>query len=265
MPTKSVCFAVFSLVAIFAPVQSYADLLVIDRNLSKVLRYDNSGVYVGVFAENVLFPEAIAADKKGNVFVADWGGTVHWFTQTGIYHGAIAAGFGPLADVHVDIYGVLYAAEQLGGRIYSITLSGNVSLFAETGNVWQTQLASDSLGRLFVADAVRNRIMAYDTTTGAELGVYVSGIQSFGITCDYLDRLHVSDNLKCRILTFDSMGNYLNTMTGIAQQCRQLSTNQTGEVYAPCGTTIKLFSATGVLGGNIVSNLWRAGETAWIK
>jgi serine/threonine-protein kinase len=131
------------------------------------------------------YPEGVAVDNSGNVFVTDTGNSrIRKITSTGVVTtlaGSDAFGFadgvGVLAKfwspsgIAVDASGMIFVAEKQNNRIRKITQGGVVTTFAGNGTSGSVDgvgitaqfstpfsLALDATGNVFVTDAANNRI-----------------------------------------------------------------------------------------------------------
>ena len=132
-------------------------------------------------------PEAAAADKAGNIYVADyWNHSIRKITPTGqvttlagqpgFFNGGFADGVGPMArfynptGVAVDDVGDVYVADTGNNRIRKITPFGMVTTIAgghegsqdgpamTAGFYYPGGVARDKNGNLFVADTLNHTI-----------------------------------------------------------------------------------------------------------
>jgi sugar lactone lactonase YvrE len=139
------------------------------------------------------FPQHVAVDKQGNIYVTDSGYRIRKISPAGIVStlagssqsGHIdgtgpAARFGSLAGLALDAQGVLYVTEYGSGRIRRITPAGVVTTLAGTGRRGYADgsastaefdglagLAVDAQGTLFAAEYDGGRIR--QLTPGGEV------------------------------------------------------------------------------------------------
>lgn len=159
-------------------------------------------------AAQFYYPEGVAIDNAGNVYVADAGnhairkitaaGVVTTLAGTGDFGFADGAGnvakfYTPCAAA-VDAAGNIYVTEKQGNRIRKVSPVGVVTTFAGNGNLGSADgpatqaefnaplaVTVDATGTLYVADAGNNRIRKI--TAGGVVSSYA------GSTSGYIDGL----------------------------------------------------------------------------
>jgi len=188
------------LIVTFAPsaVQSYSGNIVINSDAtsgSGIIMVSGSGAYVDVVttlaaSESVYYPEGVAVDGSGNVYVADTSANkIRKITPTGAVttlaggggsggnwsgseDGAgTAASFNNPTGVALDSIGNVYVADRSNHKIRKITATGVVTTLAGTGTQGSTDgtgtatsfnspsgVAVDSSGNVYVADSGNHRI-----------------------------------------------------------------------------------------------------------
>lgn len=134
------------------------------------------------------YPQDIAADAAGNVYVLD-GGEVRRIDPNGMI-AAVAADLQGSTELELDAAGNFYLAERFGHRVRKIDVEGTITTIAGTGErgfsgdsgpAIDAQLASprsvaaDSVGNVYVADYYNHRVRKIDTsgviTTYAGTGI----------------------------------------------------------------------------------------------
>ena len=182
------------------------------------------------------YPEGVAVDSAGNVYVADRdnnrirkitsGGMVSLFAGSGTagyYEGAGAsAQFNKPTGVAVYA-GDVYVADRDNNRIRKINSVGMVSLFAGDGTATQfnkpTGVAVDSAGNVYVADSENHRIRKI--TSGGTVTLFAgSGTAGYnegagataqfnkptGVAVDSSGNVYVADSENHRIRKINSGG-----------------------------------------------------------
>lgn len=200
---------------------------------------------------NLRFPEAVAVDSQGNIFIADLGngvirkvdgsGTIttflQFFSQPNLVEGAVATGMA------LDAAGNLYASDGFS-VVWKITPSGSTTIFAGVpftsgyngDGIPATQallslpsgLAVDSSGNLYITDEVNNRIRKVDTN-GIISTIAGNGTAGFGgdgglatsamlflpldVSVDKNGKLYIADSFNSRIRGVSAAG-IINTIAG---------------------------------------------------
>jgi hypothetical protein len=113
------------------------------------------------FVNNLGLIYGLAADKVGNLYVANTSGDVIYkITPTGkasVY--ASGSALGAPHDMAFDNSGLLlYSPGSANGTISQISPNGNITLFA-SGISWPSALAFDANGNLYVANGTGNNIV----------------------------------------------------------------------------------------------------------
>lgn len=178
------------------------------------------------------YPDGIAVDSTGNIFIADnLNAVIRKVTSTGaISTYATDPGFLDLASLTVDTAGNLYSVDQAGCAVRKITTTGSISVVAgipsmcgyNGDNISATSaelnlpygVALDSRGNLLIADAGNNRIRKV-SPTGFISTVAGNGTCGFagdngsatsaelcsphGVALDSLGNLYIADLANYRI------------------------------------------------------------------
>ena len=119
-------------------------------------------------AAALVLPEAVAIDKSGNFYIADYAGNrvrkvsagkISTIAGTGVsgYSGDGGLGTGAMLyapqGVAVDSTGNVFIADTFNGRIRKLNTAGTISTFAASVNFSDLlQMATDSANNLYVAD-----------------------------------------------------------------------------------------------------------------
>jgi YVTN family beta-propeller protein len=172
------------------------------RKLSGGLIHTFAGGYLGdgnsATSAALVFPEALAIDKSGNLYIADWtgnrvrkvsGGKISTIAGTGVngYSGDGGPGtsallYGP-QGVAVDSTGNVFIADTYNNVIRKVTTAGTISTFATDANFCDLlQMAIDSANNLYVADDCVGVI--FKITPAAVVSVFAGVLNQFGYNGD---------------------------------------------------------------------------------
>ena len=174
------------------------------------------------------FPDAVAVDGSGNVYVADTvNHRIQKFTSGGAYltqWGTYGSGNGQFLNpqgIAVDSAGNVYVADTMNRRIQKFTSGGTYltqwgSLGTGNGQFDDPRgVAVDASGNVFVADYGISRIQEF-TSTGefvTKWGTPGTGNgqfnRPFGVAVDASGNVYVADYMNTRIQKFTSTGTYV--------------------------------------------------------
>jgi sugar lactone lactonase YvrE len=195
------------------------------NNYSYITQWGTKGTGNGQFE----FPNGIAVDSSGNVYVTDYGiNRVQKFDSTGVYitkWGNYGSGNGQFylpIGIAVDSSGNVYVADRGNHRVQKFNSGGGyITQWGHLGGGngqfdGPPGIAIESSGNVYVTDTVNMRVQKFDST-----GVYItkwgtrgSGNGQFdgpgGIAVDSSGNVYVADTVNMRVQKFDSGGGYIN-------------------------------------------------------
>jgi len=182
-------------------------------------------------------PAAVAADVRGNIYVADSGANAVYEIVSGVPT-AIGSGFRAPAGLAFDAGGNLYIADTGHNQIVEIpSISGALVPASQSTFVASTvtfngttlnspqRMAVGPDGALYISDTGNNRVVTYDTGTGfASAGVRLSGLTApaAGIAVDGSGDLYVAIPSLSQVLIYAgdpliaTLTAGLTTPTGVA-------------------------------------------------
>ncbi len=194
---------------------------------------------IGRRAEGVLrFPEAVAVDAQGDVFVADQlGFVIQKFDAEGTLeaewgsYGSAHGQFGPIGGIATDAGGDLYVVDSSHNRIQKFGPNGNfITAWGHRGSELGTFSFGSSQdythppgggiavsgGHVYVADSSNDRIERFNLEGGepTQWGSYGSGPGQLsyprGVAANEAEVIVSDDNH--RLQRFDPAGNYLGSV-----------------------------------------------------
>ncbi|MBI2680961.1 MAG: hypothetical protein HYX25_08150 [Candidatus Solibacter usitatus] len=208
-------------------------------------------------------PYGVAADRAGNLYIADLGNNrVRCVTPDGLIRTLAAdAPGGWLAprNIAVDAAGNIYVAEFAGHRIRKIAHSGVVTIVAGTGIAgfsgdsrpagtaqfaYPAGLAFDPQGNLYIADSGNNRvrkIIASSWQITTVLGTGVPGASELrqltlptGVALDSSGTLYVADSGNRRIRGVSPAGQ----VSSVPGAGRDVAVDANGNLYIASANTV---------------------------
>jgi hypothetical protein len=229
----------------------------------------------------LLFPNGVAIDVGGNVYVSNSGNQrIEKFTAAGAFvtsWGSFGTGDGQFnfpSDVAVDASGDVYVTDANNHRVQKFSGTGTFL------TKWGTQgsgdgqfdspgaVATDGNGDVYVSDTSNHRIQKF-TSAGSFLtkwGVAGSGNGQFvfprGIAVDAALTVFVADEVNGRVQTFTNTGTYVSQWgnsgpeTELLDHPTGLAVDTDGDVYVtePSSTRVRKFTSIGVTLGRWMSS-----------
>ena len=160
--------------------------------------------------EHFLYPQGIATDSSGYVYVVDWKNyCVKKFADNGDY----ITKFGSFAQprgVAVDSSGNVYVADVTNDRIQKFASDDNYSTVTEWtvfDNPFDVTISLS--GNIYVTDQGNNRIL-FSNNGGSSWGLFTNtSFVPYGITVDNYGEVYVTDYLHHSIHKYGSNGSHL--------------------------------------------------------
>ena len=171
-------------------VDAHGDLFIADTNNNVIREVAPDGIIttvagggtLGVIdgiratAASIDYPEDVAVDSQGNLFIADWNdSTIVEETADGIISMADGVGYSP-TYLTVDAVGNVYFSDDGNNVVEGYSPDG--SLIANLRRIEPTGLAVDSAGDLYIADASVNQVFEYGGTALQVQPVTPANLQS---------------------------------------------------------------------------------------
>lgn len=200
------------------------NLYIADAADHRVRRIDPAGVIHTVDGGDALrFPYGVAVSRTGVILVADLGnGRVRRILPDGVLETA-ASGFQSPRNIAFAHDGGWYVSDFAGHRVYRVSASGQVSVFAGIGTMgysgdggpaiaarlsYPAGLAVDSEGSVYIADSGNH---ALRKIRGGVISTLLTAATPAGLAIDSVDTLYVADPGSGQILrrSFDGRASVL--------------------------------------------------------
>jgi sugar lactone lactonase YvrE len=183
-------------------------------------------------AASMAYPEGVAVDSSGNIFIADTDNNrireVMASSKTII---TIDSSEQAPSGITVDSSGNIYVADTGNNRILKIAAGGGVSIITGPAQVNQpSSVAVDSSGNVYIADRVNNRILKVAPGTGVITPIAGTGARGFsgdggpgtaatlaepyGIALDRSGDLLIADSYNNRIRRLNLLTLIITTIAG---------------------------------------------------
>ena len=245
---------ILSLVVIFMLLGLALGLPDVQANTSSsypfILEWGESGIsQPGDFS----FPQNLAIDETGNVYVTDLGNKrVQKFTNEGTFlvaWGSSGSGSGQFHSPAgiVEFNGTVFVVDNQLQRIQTFDLEGNfITKWGDEGSAQGQFLLPNGIaagvnGTIYVVDTGNQRIQKFTPEgqfisefgeSGTEDGKFVSPI---GITVDNEENVYVTDPGKNKIFKYDSEGVFIQSygpnFAGFAIMPQGIVTDSSGNIY----------------------------------
>ena len=219
-------------------------------------------------------PYGVAADRAGNLYIADLGnnrvrkvgpdGVITTVAGTGTAGSAgdggpaLSAQLNAPRNVAVDGFGGLYIAEFSGHRIRLITPDGLIQTIAGTGSSgsagegvaataaqlsYPAGMAVDFTGTLYIADSGNQRIRK--VFAGQITTVLLPTLSTpTGVTGDGSGGIYIADSGNLRVLR-RTAGNVVLTVASALSSARDVAIDPLGNLFIADGHRVRLLSAMG--------------------
>lgn len=269
-------FSVFTLVNLL-PQEAFANT---SASHPFILEWGESGLMkAGYFS----FPQNLASDDFGNIYVTDLGNMrVQKFDNDGTFlnaWGSSGSGSGQFrSPMGIEVFeGSVFVVDSQLNRIQKFDLDGNfVTKWGEQGSgasqfLLPNGIAAGNNGTIYVVDTGNQRIQKFTQdgeyisefgASGMEDGKFLS---PKGIAIDKEENIYVTDPGKNKIFKFNSDGLYLNSFGpnagGISIKPEGLVIDPVGNIYATDtnynrilqisqeGATLTIWGSMGIMNG----------------
>jgi sugar lactone lactonase YvrE len=206
-------------------------LYAVGQALSTVYKISPNGTLSTFVSGHMDYPEGLAVDSKGDLFVANFlGNTITEFAPNGT-SSTFASGLDGPADLVFDKNGDLYETDESSGNIYEFTPSGVRSTFA-SGLVAPLALAIDRDNNVYVGIGATNSIL--EITQGGAQSTFATGVTPYALAFDASGNLFESDGGPydtAHIYKFTSNGTRSTFASGQANM-DFLAFDSAGNLYA---------------------------------
>jgi sugar lactone lactonase YvrE len=250
------------------------EIFVSDFSQQTIQRFDSDGVFISSLRNNtntpghLSYPQGIAYDVAGNLYVSSGIGGIQKFSSLGVYISTIG---GPHTwFIGIDPDNRIFTGGDNGVTVYDT--DGNYLFSIGTGGSGIGQFSQargvdfDSLGNIYIADSNNSRIQVYDNTgeyitTWGTPGTGEGEIMFIdGVAIDSNDNIYLADSGNYKVMKFTTAGVYLQTLASSFNWPRGLAVDAADNLYVTemHGHQIQVFddignqlSVFGSMGGGI--------------
>ena len=188
---------------------------------------------VTVIASGGGYPQGVAVDASGNVYIADTSNNQvlkETFSAGSYTPSMVASGLANPEGVAVDAAGNVYIADTNNNRVLKETLSAGSyvqSVLVGSGLYNPASVAVDASGNVYIADTINSRVLKETLSSGIYSGSSVgSGLSyPYGVAVDASGNVYIADSSNNRVLretpsgasyTQTTLGSGLNDPQGVA-------------------------------------------------
>jgi sugar lactone lactonase YvrE len=220
--------------ALLISTSAQAQNLFVDSYFNGTIVEITPGRVQSTFASGLSYPEGMAFNSAGDLFVAEFGaangyyGTIVEITPGGVQstfasglNSPVALAFSSTGDLFVDSYS--------SGTINKITPGGVKSTFA-SGLSYPQGLAFNSAGDLFVVSYGNSSI--YEITPGGVKSTFASGLKfPYGVAFNNADDLFEADGFNSTINEFTPSGAQSTFASGLYNVYNCLAFDSAGNLF----------------------------------
>lgn len=171
------------------------------------IRPADSSCQQSTVAPGLSYPEGVAVDGSGTVYVADTGDSrVVKVAPNGTQSIVPATGLVDPIGVAVDGAGNVYIADSYNNRVVEVTSAGVQSTVPATGLSFPESLAVDGAGNIYIADTNNNRVVKM-TPSGTQSTVPATGLSGpQGVAVDGSGNVYIADTFNNQVVKVTSAG-----------------------------------------------------------
>jgi uncharacterized protein (TIGR03437 family) len=191
-------------------------------------------------------PSGVAADSRGNFYIADrdnnrirqvaTDGTITTVAGTGVAGNSGDGGLATQAQLNapsaisVDPYGNLYVADTGNQRVREVTLAGLILAVSGTGITSPAYVAADAAGRVYVTDSAKGTISQVSAT--GQVATLLAGLQSpRGLALDTAGDIYFTEAGGPHVRKLDPLGNVTNLGEGLWNVPRGIAVTAAGDIF----------------------------------